>query len=57
MNRYIFFKISVKIALLTKIGLAAELLPPKFKREIPEDRRYSERLETEFDLIDKNGFT
>jgi hypothetical protein len=33
-------KTAVKIALLTKIGLAAELLPPKFKQEIPEDRPY-----------------
>jgi len=36
---------------------AAELLPPKFRRKVPDNIRYSERLRVEFDLIDKNGFT
>jgi DNA polymerase III alpha subunit len=36
---------------------SAELLPPKFRRNIPNDKRYKDRLELEFGLIDKNGFT
>lgn len=36
---------------------ASEILPPKFCRAIPDDKRYIERLALEFALIDKNGFT
>ena len=36
---------------------SAELLPSKFRRAIPDDKRYKERLAVEFGLIDKNGFT
>jgi DNA polymerase III alpha subunit len=37
--------------------LSAEILPPKFRRTIPNDIRYKERLAIEFSLIDKNNFT
>ena len=36
---------------------SSQLLPPKFRRTVPNDIRYKERLETEFSLIDKNNFT
>jgi error-prone DNA polymerase len=36
---------------------ASEILPSKFCRMIPDDKRYRERLAVEFELIDKNGFT
>ena len=36
---------------------AAVILPPLFRIPIPADKRYVERLELEFSLIDKNGFT
>jgi DNA polymerase III alpha subunit len=35
---------------------AKEVLPPMFKREIPVGKKYTERLEKEFGLIDKNQF-
>ena len=36
---------------------ASVVLPPKFTRPVPDDKRYKDRLALEFDLIDKNGFT
>jgi len=37
--------------------MAAIILPPKFRRQVPDDIRYKERLDMEFALIDQNGFT
>jgi DNA polymerase III alpha subunit len=36
---------------------ASVILPPMFKRAVPSGAKYKERLEKEFDLIDKNEFT
>lgn len=37
--------------------MSREILEPHFIRQVPEDERYSERLETEFSLIDSFAFT
>lgn len=47
----------VLLVLFTMTEGASILLPPKFRRSIPDDVRYRERLALEFALIDTNGFT
>lgn len=37
--------------------MSREILEPTFIRKIPEDERYTKRIEEEFSLIDKFGFT
>lgn len=37
--------------------MSREILEPHFIRQVPEDERYRERLETEFSLIDSFAFT
>jgi DNA polymerase III alpha subunit len=42
----------------TQMGTSAKLtLEPHFFRPIPEDQRYVERLQEEYDLIDRNNFS
>ena len=37
--------------------MSSEILTPVFRRPIPSEERYTTRVEQEFALIDRNGFT